>query len=122
MAKVLDKEINELNISIKCSNNALDEIKLLLFSDNASIQDLALIDIDALIDSLKAILARKDFVADNYHTFHVKFDFENFIQVQKTDIKASILEEFTKLLKRAEHYRNIINLKILASRILEILE
>lgn len=117
MTKNLKNEYEELNSALRRYTNILDEIQLKLFGgEDLSLEDLMALDFDSLIAEINAILTREDFVMDKYISY-IKINFADFIKMTNLDHEFSILAQFNQLLKRVEHYKNIVIIRILSIKI-----
>lgn len=117
MTKNLKNEYEELNSALRRYTNILDEIQLKLFGgEDLSLEDLMALDFDSLIAEINAILTREDFVMDKYISY-IEINFADFIKMTKLDHEFSILVQFNQLLKRVEHYKSIVTIRILSIKI-----
>lgn len=117
MTKNLKNEYEELNSALRRYTNILDEIQLKLFGgEDLSLEDLMALDFDSLIAEINAILTREDFVMDKYISY-IKINFADFIKMTNLDHEFSILVQFNQLLKRVEHYKSIVTIRILSTKI-----
>lgn len=117
MTKNLKNEYEELNSALRRYTNILDEIQLKLFGgEDLSLEDLMALDFDSLIAEINAILTREDFVMDKYISY-IKINFADFIKMTNLDHEFSILVQFNQLLKRVEHYKSIVTIRILSIKI-----